>query len=141
RGIEIDAASALSELLPHVPGELRVELFNEMAERWDGQFPRWYEGIVYPDLLNAVPQELRGDLLLEVDVRALAAWCSLQPPEWLETFSSTLPATLRGALSSGTRFDSRAEQMALAAAGSRELSRALQSFIARGAFRFSDVVA
>ena len=101
RGREVGAADALSILLaarrPRGPaGSVRAARSSGRA----GRCPRWYEDILHPAMLLKLPAELRGDLLLEVDIKGLAAWCSIQDPTWQRTFVDSLAPSLQTALRS-----------------------------------------
>jgi hypothetical protein len=142
RGREIDAAGALSVLLAQVEPEDRKALFEETYERSAGALPPWFEGILHPDMLLKIPGELRGDLLLELDIKRLAAWCSLQPPPWQNRFLDALAPSLQNALraQSGSVFASRGEQLRLARAGHGELVVGLKRLLAQGRVSFWELV-
>jgi len=141
RGREFDAAGALSVLLPHVPSRERSSLFTAALERSSGSFPLWYEDIIFADMLSRIPAPLATELLLDVDIRALAGWFSLQDPGWQDRFVAGLTPTMRHALRSGMAFASRADQLALAKRGQRELAGALKKLVARGQVSFAEVLA
>ncbi len=141
RGREIDAPGALSMLFPHISAEDRVELFGSALKRASGAFPGWYQDILYPDMLLKLPQELRADLLLEVDVRGLAGWSSLQQPAWQESFLAGLTPTVRNAVRANMAFASRAEQLRLAHQGRVELASGIKRLVTRGKVSFSEIVA
>lgn len=141
RGREVDAAGALSVLLQHVDGEERQGLFANALERSSGVFPGWYEGIVYPDMLMKLAPELRMDLLLEVDMKALAGWVSVQPSSWQGAFLAGLSPTMQTALKASLAFASRADQLQLAQRGREELVAAIKRLSARGRISFSAMVA
>jgi hypothetical protein len=143
RGREVGAAAALSILLAHVePGD-RQALFAQAFERSGGALPRWFEDILHPAMLLKLPPELRGDLLLEVDIKRLAAWCSIQDPAWQRTFVDSLAPSLQTALRSraNNAHDSRADQLRLARAGHDELVSALKRSLAQGKLSFWELVA
>jgi hypothetical protein len=143
RGQEVGAAAALSILLTHVEPEDRQALFAQAFERSGGALPRWFEDILHPAMLLKLPPELRGDLLLEVDIRGLAAWCSMQDPAWQRTFVDSLAPSLQNALRSrgNNAFASRADQLRLARAGHHELVSALKRLLAQGRLSFWELVA
>lgn len=141
RGREFDAAGALSVLLPHVPQRDRSALFTAALERSSGSFPLWYEDIVFADMLSRIPTPLATELLLDVDIRALAGWFSLQDPGWQDRFVAGLTPTMRHALRSGMAFASRVDQLTLAKRGQRELASALKKLVARGQLSFAEVLA
>jgi hypothetical protein len=143
RGRALDAAGALSLLLGHVDPEDRQALFTEAFERLAGAAPLWFEEILHPDMLLKLPGELRGDMLLELDIKKLAAWCSLRPPAWQRTFLDSLAPALQNAMRAQTSsaFGSRAEQLRLARAGQGELVSALKRLLAQGRVSFWELVA
>lgn len=138
QGQEFDAAGALSVLLSHLEDTDRHQLF-EQALSGDG-FPGWYENILSPQMLMKVPAEQRADLLLEVDVRGLAAWLSLQPPARREALVNQLSTSVQTALKASMGFGSRAEQLELARKGQGELVASVKRRIARGALSFPQLV-
>jgi hypothetical protein len=140
RGREFDAAGALSVLLPHVPPRERSGLFAAALERSSGSFPLWYEDIVFADMLSRIPAPIATELLLDVDIRCLAGWFSLQDPGWQERFVAALTPTMRHALRSGMAFGSRSDQLTLAKRGQRELAAALKKLVARGQLSFAEVL-
>ncbi len=137
----IDAAASLSALLPALDATSRIDLFQQALQRSNGTLPRWYENILYPEMLLRVPANLRADMLLDVDIRDLAAWCSLQPAAWQQSFYAEVPDSIRNAMQGGMRFETRAEQMTLAEKGRRALALATQKLIARGHVSLTDLVA
>ena len=143
RGREVGAAGALSVLLTHVQPEDRQALFAQAFERSGGAPPSWFEEILHPDMLLKLPQEIRGDMLLELDIKGLAAWCSTQSPAWQRTFVDSLAPSLQNALRSraNNAFDSRAEQVRLARAGHLDLVSALKRLVAQGRVSFWELVA
>jgi hypothetical protein len=140
RGCEFDAAGALSVLLPYVPEKVRQELFSEAFERSSGAFPLWYEKIVFADMLTRVPGSLQTDLLLDVDIRSLAGWLSMQNPAWLDRFMRGLSPSMLNAVRASMAFGSRADQLTLARRGQGELAAALQKLVARGQVTFAEIL-
>jgi hypothetical protein len=141
RGREFDAAGALSVLFPRIAATERLALFNTARERSSGTFPRWYEDILYPDMLLKLPQELQSDLLLDVDVKGLAGWSSVQHPEWQESFLNRLAPSMQSAIRASMAFASRADQFRLARHGHDELVSAVKKQVARGKVSFAEIVA
>ncbi|MGC4120586.1 MAG: hypothetical protein QM765_39605 [Myxococcales bacterium] len=141
RGQELDAAGALSALLPRVEQADRQELMSGSLRRAGGALPAWYEGILYPDMLSRLPAELRADVLLEVDVRGLAAWSSVQSATWQEGFLKSLAPTMQAAVRANSSFLSRQEQQQRARAGRGELAAALSRLAASGKISFMDLLA
>lgn len=141
RGHEIDAAGALSNLLPFIDAKDRRALFLTAFQRSNGALPHWYESILYPDMLLKVPSELQADMLLEVDVRGLAGWSSLQSPDWQEHFLGGLSPSLQNALRASMAFRSRADQLSAAKRGHDELVASVKKLVTQGKVVFSEIVA
>lgn len=140
RGPTFDAAGSLSVVLPHIAQADRSSLFLAALQRSSGSLPLWYEEILFPDMLLKVPENLQTDMLLDVDIRALAGWYSLQDRAWQEGFVARLSPSLRNALLAAKAFGSRADQLTLARQGRVELATALQKLVARGQVAFADVL-
>lgn len=140
RGIELDAAGALSILLPAISNEVRGTLFTRALARSSGVAPRWYEGIFFGDMLSRLPAEVRKELVLEVDVRGLAAWTSLQPLSWQLPFLADLSPSLQDALRGNMSFESRGEQLRQGKRGHTELVAALQRRFVKGRLSFAELV-
>jgi hypothetical protein len=141
RGREFDAAGALSVLCSHLEPEDRKAVFAEALKRGSGTHPAWYEEILYPDMLFKVPSELQADLLLEVDIKGLAAWTSIQPAAWQEGFLTRLSPTLQNAIRANTGLGTRVEQLQSARRGHHELVTGLKKLVARGKVSFAEIVA
>jgi hypothetical protein len=141
RGRELDAAGALSVLFQHIDTEDRRALFGHALEQFGGTYPLWYENILFPDMLMKLPAEVRSDMLLEVDIRGLAGWSSVQQPKWQESFVGQLPASLQAAVRANMGFASRAAQLQQAQKGHDELVGAMKRLVARGKVSFSQMVA
>jgi len=141
RGPEFDAAGALSVLFAHVNAEERRTLVSTALQRASGALPRWYEDILHPDMLLKVPEELRADLLLEVDLKGLAGWSSVQEPQWRQHFLAGLAPSMQAAVRANMAFQSRSDQLALARRGHAELVAAMKRLVARGKISFPELVA
>jgi hypothetical protein len=140
RGREFDAAGALSNLLPHLEPVVRSGLFAAALTRSNGGFPLWYEEILFPDMLVRISDELQANVLLDVDIRELAGWISVQPPTWQDGFIARLQPAMQNAIRAATAFGSRADQLALARRGRSALAAALQRLVARGQVQFAEIV-
>jgi hypothetical protein len=140
RGRAFDAAGALSVLCSHLEPAERKVLFTEALRRSSGTHPAWYEEILYPDMLFKLPTELQADLLLEVDIKGLAGWTSMQQAAWQEGFISTLSPTLQNAMRANMGFGSRTEQLQYAKKGHSELVSAVKKLVARGKVSFAEIV-
>jgi hypothetical protein len=136
RGHEYDAAGALSVLLPLLsPAERKALLAERQA---GGVLPQWYDDVLFPEMFARLPSaELRSDLLLEVDVRPLAGWLSVQPVAMRDGFVAGLSETFQAALRSN--FASRAEQQRLAHAGHEALVASFKRLYARGQTSFAEL--
>jgi hypothetical protein len=140
RGHAFDAAGALSVLLTYVGAEDRQALLTSMLKRSSGAFPSWYQDILYPDMLLKLPQELQADLLLEVDVKGLAGWSSVQQPAWRESFISKLTPSVQNAVRANMAFSSPADQFRMARHGHDELVSAMKRLVAGGRVSFTEIV-
>ncbi|MCB9743058.1 MAG: hypothetical protein H6740_10690 [Alphaproteobacteria bacterium] len=140
-GAPFDAAGALSALLPALGDEPRAALFGEALRRYQGSLPTWTRGILSPEMLFALPDEARADLLLSVEVEALAAWVSLLDPELRARLLGAAPDSLRRSVEAVSIFPSRAQQLALAERGRLALARGFQAQLARSRVSFEQVVA
>lgn len=136
RGREIDAAGPMALLLQELTPDERRRLFAEAVARWRGGLPPWCQTIVAPALLLNLPAHTQAELLLEVDVRELAAWLWTFPAAARQPLVDTLPTALQNALRAHTDFGSRAEQVALAARGRSALAAAVQRAAAAGKLSF-----
>lgn len=137
----LESARALSTLLPHLAGADRAALVGHELEHHGGTVPQWYEDIAFPHMLTGLPDELRNDLLLEVDVRGLAGWLQMQPLEWRRAFVAELPEALQNALAQTPAAATKAERVRWAKRGQQELAAALKGAYARRGVRFVDLVA
>lgn len=138
RGHEFDAAGALSVLFPTLSGAERTALLGARAGA--GALPPWLEGVLFPEMFAKLPSaELKADLLLEVDVKPLAGWLSVQPVALRDGFVAGLSDTLQNALRASSSFASRAEQHRAARAGHEALVGALKRLYARGLTSFAQL--
>ena len=139
RGPSVDAAAALSVLLPLLPAASRTALFHA-ALHGSASAPQWYEDIFFGDMLERLDPEQRKDLLLDVDVRGLAAWLAMQEQAWQRQLTAGLSPAMQGAIRSNSTFASRAEQAALARRGQQDITKALKGQYARGRASFLTLV-
>ncbi|HVG63312.1 MAG TPA: hypothetical protein VNA24_32405 [Hyalangium sp.] len=140
RGHEFDAAGALSILFTYVGAEDRQALLTSMLKRSSGAFPSWYQDILYPDMLLKLPQDVQADMLLEVDVKVLAGWSSVQHPAWRESFISKLAPSMQNAVRANMAFSSSADQFRMARRGHDELVSAMKRLVAGGRVSFTEIV-
>jgi len=135
RGGRFDAAGALSILLAPLSADTRSALLGAALRRFGGTAPAWYRGILTPDMLLALPDEARADLLLEVDTDPLAAWLSVQADDEAQRLRQALPRALRVSLD-GVGFASPTQQASLAERGREALATGLQRQLVRQGVRF-----
>jgi membrane protein implicated in regulation of membrane protease activity len=126
RGTPFDAAGALSVLLPWLHPASRTALFDGAMERFGGTPPEWVRGVLFADMLFALPDEARADVFLTVDADALAAWLSLLESGTRDALLATMPISLRNAVAATSTFPSRSRRMVLAERGRETLARAFQ---------------
>ena len=136
RGTQFSATAALSVLLPRLDPETRGSLVSATASRLNGGLPTWIKGTLFGEMLLKLDDETRTDLLLEVDVNALAAWLRVQTVTARDRLFDAAPSALRAALSGAAVPASQGEQHALANAGREALSEALQRRLIRGDIAF-----
>jgi hypothetical protein len=141
RGPAIDGATALSVLLPHFTSEERAKLLQQAVVKSGGNAPRWFEDILFGAMLDRLAPDVRQDLLLEVDIRGLAAWMGLQEQEWQRTFTASLSPSLQAALRGNGTFASRDEALRQARVGHDELTRALKLLYAKERVTFLGLAA
>ncbi len=140
-GREFDAPGALSVLFTHLTDAERQALLDGALKRWNGSYPFWYYNILYPDMLLKLPREAQADLMLEVDVKALAGWLSVHDPRWQETLLGILTPALQRAARANMAFPTRAEQLRMARRGRAELVDAMKRVMALGRVSFAELVA
>jgi hypothetical protein len=141
RGPAIDGATALSVLLPHLQREQRAQLLQQAVAKSGGNAPRWFEDILFGAMLDNLETEARQDLLLEVDIRGLAAWLGSQEQEWQRAFTASLSTSLQAALRTNGLFSSRDEALRLARVGHDEITRALKLLYAKERVTFLSLAA
>jgi hypothetical protein len=112
-----------------------------MLKRSSGAFPSWYQDILYPDMLLKLPKDVQADMLLEVDVKVLAGWSSVQHPAWRESFISRLAPSMQNAVRANMAFSSPADQFRMARHGHDELVSAMKRLVAGGRVSFTELVA
>ncbi|MBX2799673.1 MAG: hypothetical protein KTR31_18490 [Myxococcales bacterium] len=140
RGSPFDAQGALSLLLESVNPARRAALFGAALQRFHGSLPSWHRSILLADMLFELPDEGRTDLMLEVDIDALAAWISILDPESQHRLQMGLPDALRNSLRAVSAFESREQQLALAQQGRKALAAGFQRQLVRANMSFESVV-
>ncbi len=140
-GPAVDSAGALSALLSHVSSADRQALFAEALRKNAGAAPQWYENIVFNHMLTALPDETKNDLLLEVDIRGLAAWLLTQPTGWRQAFVGELSDALQRAIRQNTAAFTSGDIARWARRGREGLVKAFQTTYARRGIKFVDLVA
>ena len=141
RGRAFEAARALSVLLGYIAESDRRSLIEAVMQRSGGELPAWYQDILHPQMLLKLPANLMQDLLLQVDIKALAAYASLQPPAWRARFADSLPPTMQGALSTSQSFQSRQAQVQMARLAHEDLVFGFKRLIASGQVAFAGILA
>ena len=140
RGPEFNATSALSILLHNMTKESRTLVFNNAINSFNGSFPFWYKGILFPDMLLKLSTEMRANLFLEVNIDGLAGWLSMQDIQSKEQLLDNLPNSLRAAIEAASIFTSRSQQIAFARTGRKNLAEAIQIQIARSNVPFEQLI-
>lgn len=137
QGPVFDAAGALSTLLPRLGSASRGTLFGEVGARFGGSLPSWHADILFADLLFALSDEARADLLLSVDVDALKAWLGVVPADSREMLVETMPNALKATVM-GPAPALNAERVK---AGRRSLALGFQRQLRRAGLSFEEAVA
>lgn len=137
QGPVFDAAGALSTLLAQLGPESRSTLFGEVASRFGGALPVWHQDILFAELLFALSDEARADLMLSVDVEALKAWMGIIPAERRELLTETMPNALQATLMGPTP----ALNPERVQAGRRALAQGFQRQLRRAGLSFEQAVA
>ncbi len=140
RGAPFDAVGALCVLLPALDEATQSALFSAAISRAGGRLPAWTRGLLLPEMLAAIPEEARADLLLEVEVEALAAWLSLTAGEARSRVLASMPGALRSSVAASSVFPSRTRQLALAAEGRAQLARGFVNQLARAGLSFEQAL-
>lgn len=140
RGSAFDATGALSIMLPHVDPETRRALVDAALSHHAGHLPSWMHDTLFGEMLLRVDDELRTDLLLEVDPDALAAWLAVQAEAVKKTIESRMPTALRAALGGAPALRGAA-LYARANDGRAALSSGLQRRLARRGVAFHSLLA
>ena len=140
RGTPFDAAGALSVLLPWLHPASRSALFEGAMERFGNTVPAWVRGVLFADMLFALPDEARADVFLTVDADALAAWLSMLESDTRDALLATMPISLRNAIGVASTFPSRSRRLALAERGREALAKAFQQQLALAGIPFERAI-
>ncbi|MCK6525493.1 hypothetical protein L6R49_29140, partial [Myxococcota bacterium] len=140
-GAPFDSPGALSTLLPRLPTAARVALLQDAQRALNGSLPAWVQGVLTPDMVLQLPAEELADLLLSVEVEALAAWCSLLDSDLRARVLGAAPESLRRSVEAVSVFPNRAQQVQLADRGRQALARGLQAQLARARRPFAALLA
>lgn len=135
QGALFDAAGALSVLLTQLEPETRRGLFSEALARFHGSLPAWHGDILVPEMLFALSDEARADLMLGVDAQALSAWLSVLPEEAREGLVSAMPRALQASV--GRPVGVSAER---ASRGRAALAKGFQQQLRRAGLRLEEVL-
>ena len=141
RGVQVAAAATLSVLLPHVPRAARRAAATSALQRFHGTPPAWYRDILVPDMLAVLSPEARTDLLLGIEVEALAAWRSLLPDADRSALDAGMPASLQASVDRASRFPSTAIQVGLASDGRAAIAAGLMEQLDRAGIPFAHAFA
>lgn len=136
QGSVFDAAGALSTLLAQLDAGVAAALFTEARARFGGVLPAWHQGILVPDMLFAISDEARADLMLAVDVDELTAWLVGIPQDTRDRLVASMPTALQATLSGPTP----ALHPARAQAGRRALARGFQRQLRRAGLTLEEAV-
>lgn len=140
RGPELDVAGALSVLLERLARPTRSQVLAEALAGGSGQVPGWLREVFVADMLDALPEERRADLLLDVDVDALAAWLAVQEVAVADRVRAAMPRALQATVS-GLSVPSDPDARAAAArAATRALGRGLHAQLSLLGLPFSAVL-
>ena len=140
QGAALDIAGAVSLLLEKLARETRSELLREALGRAQGVAPTWMRGLFFADMLEALPAEARADLLLGVDVAALAAWLHRCSPGSAEDLMAQMPESLRKTVES-VAIPAEPEPLARSARqGQGDLARGFQVQLGRLGIGFESVL-
>jgi hypothetical protein len=140
-GAPFDSTGALSTLLPKLSPLARATLFQDAQRALNGSLPAWVQGVLTPDMLFALEPEALADLLLSVEVEALAAWASLLDGDARARVIGAAPESLRRSIEAVSVFPNRAQQVLLADRGRQALARGFQAQLARARRPFAAVLA
>jgi hypothetical protein len=132
QGPIFDASGALSTLLARLGSDSREALFGQISQRFGGALPSWHSDILFADLLFALSEEARADLMLSVEVDELKAWLGVIPETSRELLLDGAPNALRATVMGPTPALNaervRAGRVALARGFQRQLRRAGLTF-------------
>jgi hypothetical protein len=140
RGAPFDAAGALSVLLAWLHPASRAALFEAAMKRFGNNVPAWVRGVLFPDMLFALPQEARADVFLTVEADALAAWLSMLETATRDALLAAMPSSLRNAVGVASSFPSRSRRLVLAERGRETLARAFQQQLVLAGIPFERAV-
>lgn len=105
-GVEFDVSLPLSHLLATLPSAERQRLFSEAKHAHRGTLPRSATAVCYPELLAALPADVRNNILLEQDLDSLRVWYQqLDRGELKQRILAKAPATVVASLNSGSTRD------------------------------------
>jgi hypothetical protein len=141
RGTPFDAPGALSVLLAALAPSDRAAVMADAVARYHGALPAWLRGLLYPDLLLAIPEQARADLFLEVDAALVSAWLATLDEDARTRLLAGMPRALRASLDAAPAADGRERQLAAAASARGQLARGLQRQLVRAGLSFEQVVA
>jgi hypothetical protein len=82
--------------------------------------------VLFADMLFALPDEARADVVLTADADALAAWLAMLESGTRDALLATMPISLRNAVAAASTFPSRPRRLMLAERGRDTLAKAFQ---------------
>lgn len=130
RGMRVDAAGALSILLPNISQQPRSALLEDALSRFQRALPAWYHDILYADMVLFLPAESRTDLLLGLDVTLLNAWLAVQSDAARAALLHGAPNALLASTGAAPATPNN-QQMLLAVEGRRALAKGLHLYRSR----------
>ena len=140
RGTPLEAAGALAVLMERLSTPVRAELFASALRPFSGVAPAWWRGVLTSDMLLALSTEGRADVMLGVDVQALAAWLSTIDAAAQQALLAGAPDALVLSVRASSQFPSARRQLALARLGREALAPAFQEQLVREGLRFEQIL-
>jgi hypothetical protein len=101
-GQEMDAAGALSVLLPSLSPQVRKELISASLQSHGGIVQGWMLRIFYPEMLLGLSTDLRTSIMLNVDLPSLVTWVNEQPLTFRQKLKQNLPQSLENAMATAS---------------------------------------
>jgi hypothetical protein len=131
RGAPFEAAAALSVLLESLTNARRQQVFDRVEAHFQGMLPAWHSDVFYSSLLLDLSYEARSDLLLAIDVPALATWLSRLDPMAQAQLMECAPTALYAAVRTARTPAAPDQRAALERVARNALSEGFRSQLAR----------